>query len=547
MSSKNKKIIRLGEETYNSQGIRMKIVRYGANNDIDVAFDDGVVLQHKTYQSFKNGGISHPNKLNSRCINRLGEERINRQGLSMKIIKYNRNNDIDVQFTDGYIAKNKMIKSFDSGGILNPNYDNPQIINMIGQRVGRLLVVERGEDRIAPKTNKRIVTWKCLCDCGNIITVAGSALRGKNPTQSCGCLQRERTINAHLKTVESYDDELKQINPLIIRIGEFTKRDEKTEHQCLVCGHIWETTPSKVLSGRGCPNCFNRYKTSFPEQAVYYYIKQVYKDAINQYQDLENNITEIDVFIPSLRLGIEYDGRAWHQNQDRDEKKYQSCIKNNMTLIRISEIKVEKSALICDKIFYTDPCHASDYTKLNESIKELFCFLNLPYDHIDCNKDNFNIKQQYYTILKENSLASKCPDKAQYWDYEKNGNITPDMVSNNSNDKYWVKCRECGDSFKTQMNVFSQSQGWCKKCSMKNGTLKITSIPVYCVELNMAFPSEMAAGRFVGISNSTIRAVFNGRQSHAGRHPSTGERLTWEKWTLEQYEEWCNLHKPIAV
>ena len=117
------------------------------------------------------------------------------------------------------------------------------------------------------------------------------------------------------------------------------------------------------------------------------------------------------------------------------------------------------------------------------------------------------------------------------------------MVSYNSNDKYWIKCKECGECFKTQMDVFSQSQGWCKKCSMKNGTLKVTSIPVYSSELGMAFPSEMEAGRFIGISNSSIRAVFYNRQKHAGRHPITGERLTWQRWTLEQYEEWCKLAK----
>ena len=485
--------------------------------------------------------------LKNKKVERLGEEKINRQGLSMKIIRYRRNDDIDVQFSDGYIAKNKMIKSFDSGGILNPNYDNPQIINMMGQRVGRLLVIARGEDRVAPKTNKRVVMWVCLCDCGNVVTVAGSALRGKNPTQSCGCLQRERTISSHIKTAESYDNELKQINPFIIRVGEYTVRRDKTEHQCLICGHVWKTTPSKLLSGRGCPNCFNRYKTSFPEQAIYYYIKQIYNNVINKYQNIDRNISELDIFIPSLNIGIEYDGRAWHKERSRDEKKYQTCVENNIMLLRVSETEVENSELICDKIFYTEPCEANNYEKLNNAIKELFCFLNLPCDNVDCNRDVLNIKQQYYTILKENSLASKCPEKIQYWDYEKNGNITPDMVPCNSNDEYWVKCKDCGASFKTQMNVFSKSQGWCKVCSVKNGSLKVVSIPVYCAELDMAFPSEMSAGRFVGISNSSIRAIFYGRQKHAGRHPTTGERLTWERWTLKQYEEWYALHNSQPV
>ena len=34
---------------------------------------------------------------------------------------------------------------------------------------------------------KGLAFWECKCDCGNVITVAGSALRSGN-TKSCGCL-----------------------------------------------------------------------------------------------------------------------------------------------------------------------------------------------------------------------------------------------------------------------------------------------------------------------------------------------------------------------
>ena len=38
---------------------------------------------------------------------RVGESTINNQGLKMTIIKYNKSNDIDVEFEDGYISRNK--------------------------------------------------------------------------------------------------------------------------------------------------------------------------------------------------------------------------------------------------------------------------------------------------------------------------------------------------------------------------------------------------------------------------------------------------------
>lgn len=63
-------------------------------------------------------------------------------------------------------------------------------VDLTGQKFGRLMVLERTE-------NKGIqVCWKCQCDCGNITTTTSYHLRHGH-TQSCGCLQIERTIKAH--------------------------------------------------------------------------------------------------------------------------------------------------------------------------------------------------------------------------------------------------------------------------------------------------------------------------------------------------------------
>ncbi len=65
-----------------------------------------------------------------------------------------------------------------------------KVIDMTGKKVNRLTVIKRGANSTTGKA-----MWVCKCDCGNIVTVWGSNLRN-NHTQSCGCLQRERTISA---------------------------------------------------------------------------------------------------------------------------------------------------------------------------------------------------------------------------------------------------------------------------------------------------------------------------------------------------------------
>jgi len=65
--------------------------------------------------------------------------------------------------------------------------------DLMNKRFGRLLVIGRTKN----KTNRTL--WKCQCDCGTIKYITISALLrqdGKN-TQSCGCLQKERTSKAN--------------------------------------------------------------------------------------------------------------------------------------------------------------------------------------------------------------------------------------------------------------------------------------------------------------------------------------------------------------
>lgn len=63
-----------------------------------------------------------------------------------------------------------------------------KLINLIGQKFGKLTVVDRMEDYIYP-SGKTSTRWLCECDCGNEIVVIGQNLK-KGLTKSCGCLQK---------------------------------------------------------------------------------------------------------------------------------------------------------------------------------------------------------------------------------------------------------------------------------------------------------------------------------------------------------------------
>lgn len=67
-----------------------------------------------------------------------------------------------------------------------------KLIDLMGQKFGRLTVIER-----AKNTKDGRAQWKCKCDCGNELIVRGKNLRNGS-TKSCGCLQKERTSEASL-------------------------------------------------------------------------------------------------------------------------------------------------------------------------------------------------------------------------------------------------------------------------------------------------------------------------------------------------------------
>lgn len=206
-------------------------------------------------------------------------------------------------------------------------------------------------------------------------------------------------------------------------------------------GHAYESTVYNRKSGRGCPQCSDALRTSFPEQAIFYYIKQQYPDAISGYKDIFSSSMELDIYIPSLKVGIEYDGRVYHSsknNQLRDQRKYQICKQHGIFLIRIREMTHYSPLILCDRKIEIP--NASD-KYLNWAINNLCYHLGkvvLP----DVRKDRKLI--QGYLDKRNQSLALTYPKIATEWDYTKNYPLTPENFAPHSNEKVGWICKKCG-------------------------------------------------------------------------------------------------------
>ena len=177
---------------------------------------------------------------------------------------------------------------------------------------------------------------------------------------------------------------------------------------CSTCKHEWQATPSSRNSaGSGCPKCSKRNHTSFPEQALFFYIKKCFPDAINSYRETFLRDMELDIFIPSRMTGIEYDG-IWHKDKESDRLKYQFCKENGIVLVRILEANFKQANLYCDVSIRSDYSGRKD-SSLESCISRLLTYLDCKDMDVDIVRDRIEIQLQYLFKLRANSLAQKYP------------------------------------------------------------------------------------------------------------------------------------------
>lgn len=119
---------RIGQSKINRQDCKMTIVEYKNSDKIVVEFDDeNKTRVNTTYYGFSHGEVRNPNLKDCRQIEYekqfLGKENYNTQGCLMKIIEYNGNKDVVVEFQDEHkIRKHCDLKEFKLGHVMNPYY-----------------------------------------------------------------------------------------------------------------------------------------------------------------------------------------------------------------------------------------------------------------------------------------------------------------------------------------------------------------------------------------------------------------------------------------
>ena len=145
---------------------------------------------------------------------------------------------------------------------------------------------------------------------------------------------------------------------------------------CIICpehGEFWQT-PHGHLSGQGCPKCHEEKNVN--EIKLFNFINDnIEHKVISQYKSNWLDGQSIDIFIPDINVGVEYQGiqhfkpiryfggsKKYEYTISKDKEKFEKCKNNGIKLFYFS---TEKNIPIdyFDKIY-------SDNNKLLEEIKK---------------------------------------------------------------------------------------------------------------------------------------------------------------------------------
>ncbi len=324
-------------------------------------------------------------------------------------------------------------------------------------------------DMVVSGSNK-IFWWKCS-ECGNEWR---SSVNSRTRGRGCKLCGRNKATQKLNKTLASKNNFVKNYPDIASEWCYELNGEDKPENyashsnkefwwECSFCGNRWKSSINTRTSKGGCPKC-SFIGTSFPEQAIFFYVKQYFPDAINR--DRSYNY-EFDIFIPSISTAIEYDGVYYHNIKgatEKENKKDRFCIKNGIKLIRIRDFSLPDTECSI-RINIKD----AKIKYLSNALTELFSLLGISnYKNPDIDNDRIKILSSFRRELIKNSVGTLYPHLVDEWFQEKNGNITPFNTTVSSNLKVWWKCHICNFEWRAAVSDRTRPDATsCPACAGK--------------------------------------------------------------------------------
>lgn len=230
----------------------------------------------------------------------------------------------------------------------------------IGKRYS-MLTIESFDIRIVD--NKRVVYARCKCDCGNHCDKSFETIQ-KGNVRTCGCRGKTKLTldKMYPEIVEKYWDYIKN-----------TESPNQIDYMSNI-KYWWKGYSNSFLMSP-C-ELFSKTSggTSFPEQAIFYFLNLIIKNAENRKRvNINNKQYEFDIYLPDLNIAIEYDGAAWHKDKTEKElEKNYAALSKNIYLIRVREPHLPIILTKNSDLVFCDTETRTYYEAIAYSINEIF-------------------------------------------------------------------------------------------------------------------------------------------------------------------------------
>lgn len=225
----------------------------------------------------------------------------------------------------------------------------PNLIDLTGQRFGRLIVLEK-----APSKNKKVY-WKCQCDCGNIIETRGDRLKAGR-VKSCGCYAIDKVKEVGHKNAKDMLGQKFGFLTVVER-SPVIKNDHCAYWFCKCdCGNVVEVSGVNLRTGNtkscGCLKSYGEQKINkiLLENNILFKTQYTFQDLLFEENNLHSRLKFDFAIFQNKKLYclIEYQGVQHYDNSNKwyrvesDNKKREYCQKNNIKLVEIPYTDLEK-------------------------------------------------------------------------------------------------------------------------------------------------------------------------------------------------------------
>ena len=205
--------------------------------------------------------------------------------------------------------------------------------------------------------------------------------------------------------------------------------------------HVWKTSIGERANGTGCPKC--KSATSAPELRIFCELETIFSSI--QHRTIIKGY-EVDIYIPELKVGIEYDGEYWHRDKIEKDREKNLALQSEIILLRIREKGLPKLSGM-DIVLNTDNMSIAAMKKILRSILK-HCKIESPEMKNRINEylnrtdwiasDYFDkLYAERNSVVFENSISYLFPELVKQWHPTKNKTLLPEHFTPGSHRKVW--------------------------------------------------------------------------------------------------------------